>query len=312
MPDHARDSTRWRPHVHVPIFDFVHSTHRSRDPVAIALCALLSVASSAVARAQTDYYNTDRGRPVQIEDAYPTERYAFELKLAPVRLERARGGVYSWEVEPEIAYGILPRTHVEVGVPIAYSDAGSERRSGLAGIDLSVLHNLNAETTTLPALGLRADLRAPVGNLAPERSYGSLAGLATRTFPSFRVHVNAQYTLGAEPAVPASPSPVGGGVADVDANTAELSRWLAGFAVDRTLPLSSILFTAEAYARQPIVSSRDLEYTVGTGVRYQWSTLLAVDAGIGRRLTGDDRAWYVTFGTAYVFGVASLMPGGAR
>jgi hypothetical protein len=261
--------------------------------------------------AQTDYYNTDRGRPVQIEDAYATERYAFELKLAPVRLERARGGVYRWEVEPEIAYGILPRTQVEVGVPIAYADLGSERRSGLAGIDLSVLHNLNVETRTLPALGIRADLRVPVGNLAPEHTYGSVTGLATRTLRALRVHLNGQYTLGPEPSLglPASSS---GTAAGDGTNAAELSRWLAGFAVDRTLPLRSVLFTGEAYARQPIVSSQEVEYTLGTGVRYQWSTQLAVDAGIGRRLTGENRAWYVTFGTAYVFGMASLMPGGTR
>jgi hypothetical protein len=34
--------------------------------------------------AQTDYYNTDAGRPITVEDAYATERYAFELQLAPV------------------------------------------------------------------------------------------------------------------------------------------------------------------------------------------------------------------------------------
>ncbi|MBA3405624.1 MAG: hypothetical protein H0U13_13250, partial [Gemmatimonadaceae bacterium] len=66
------------------------------------------VLSPPLLGAQTDYYNTDAGRPVQIEDAYATERYAFELKLAPVRLERAIGGVYNFGIEPEIAYGILP------------------------------------------------------------------------------------------------------------------------------------------------------------------------------------------------------------
>jgi hypothetical protein len=276
----------------------------------VALALLGGAPARAVA--QTDYYNTDRGRPVQIEDAYPTERYAFELKLAPVRLERASGGVYRWEVEPEVAYGILPRTQLEVGVPIAYAEVGSERRSGLAGIDLSVLHNLNVETRTLPALGVRADLRAPVGNLAPENTYGSVTALATRTLRALRVHLNGQYTLGPEPSVLASPPSSSGAAAGIDADAAELSRWLAGFAVDKTLPLRSVLFTGEAYARQPIVSSQGVEYTVGTGVRYQWNTQLAVDAGVGRRLTGGNRAWYVTFGTAYVFGMASLMPGGAR
>ena len=276
---------------------------------AIAGVSLAVPAIRAVA--QTDYYNTDRGRPVQIEDAYPTERYAFELKLAPVRLERARGGVYSWEVDPEIAYGFLPRTQLDVGVPIAYADVGSEHRAGLAGLDLSALYNLNAETTTLPALGVRADVLVPVGNLAPDRAYGSFTGLATRTFPALRIHANAQYTLGSAPGVDSSPS-VGGTSVALDENAAELSRWLAGVVVDKTLPLHSVLFSAEAYARQPIISSQDVEYVVGTGVRYQLNTLLAVDAGVGRRLNGASRAWYVTFGTAYAFGVASLMPGGAR
>lgn len=52
-------------------------------PVLIASVAFL-LGSSRLA-AQTDYYNTDAGRPVQVEDAYATERYAFEMKLAPVR-----------------------------------------------------------------------------------------------------------------------------------------------------------------------------------------------------------------------------------
>ena len=71
---------------------------RSSSRVLTTVGALVSLGGFATrADAQTDYYNTDRGRPVQIEDAYPTERYAFELKLAPVRLERARGGLYRWE-----------------------------------------------------------------------------------------------------------------------------------------------------------------------------------------------------------------------
>ena len=195
---------------------------------------------------------------------YPTERYAFEFELAPVRLERARGGVYRWEVEPEIAYGILPRTQVEVGVPIAYADVGTERRPGLAGVDLSVLHNPDVETRTLPALGIRADLRADVGTFAPENTYGSVTALATRTLRPLRMHLNAQYTLGPEPSA-TLPASLGRAAAELDADTAEPSRWLAGLAVDRTQPLRSVLFTGEAYARQPIVSSRDVEYRSARG-----------------------------------------------
>jgi hypothetical protein len=263
---------------------------------------LMSCLPATPLAAQTDYYNTDRGRPVQIEDAYTTERHAFELKLAPVRLERSSGGIYDWELEPEIAYGIFPRTHVEVGVPIAYADlGGAERRSGIAGIDLSVMHNLNVESRTLPAFGLRADVLAPVGSLAPDRAYASLTGMATRTYGWMRFHVNGQYTFGS--------APLANGT---DTRPVERSRWLAGLAADKTFPLSSLLLTGEVYAQRPLVAESAVEYTVGTGVRYQWSPTLALDAGVGRRLTGDDRAWYVTFGTAYAFALASLIPTGAR
>jgi hypothetical protein len=267
---------------------------------AIAAAPLLLVAGLAPrADAQTDYYNTDRGRPVQVEDAFPTERYAFELKLAPVRLERTRDGVYRWGLDPELAYGILPRTQIELGAPITWVDAAGARRSGLAGLELSALHGLNVESRTLPAFALRADLLAPVGALAPDDPTGTFTAIATRTFRLLRVHANAQVTAGPTPDATA-------------ANLTEQSRWLAGVAADRTFPLRSLLVTGELLARQPIASDAPLEWTLGTGVRWQWSPRLAIDAGVGRRLTGDERAWYVTFGSAYAFALAALLPGGAR
>lgn len=255
--------------------------------------------------AQTDFYNTDRGRPIQIEDAYATERYALELKLAPVRLERSDAALYRWGVEPEIAYGILPRTHIEVGVPLSYSELGTQKRSGVMGIDVSLLHNFNIETRTLPALAVRADLLAPVGNLAPAHPYATFTGLATRTFRWARFHVNGQYTAGPNGDRTATPTDIAA------AGSAELSRWLAGVAVDKTYPLKSLLVTAALYARAPLSARAAAapEWNAGTGARYQMNPTLALDAGFGRRLNGDDRGWYVTFGTAYAFGIAALFPG---
>ena len=64
---------------------------------------VIVLAAASPLHGQTDYYNTDAGRPILIEDAYPVERYAFELQLAPVRLERERGGLCNWGFEPELA-----------------------------------------------------------------------------------------------------------------------------------------------------------------------------------------------------------------
>jgi hypothetical protein len=264
----------------------------------IGLATAFMVAT-ATAHAQTEYYNTDRGRPFQIEDAYVTERRGVEVKLAPLRLERTSGGAYHWGIDPEIAWGFLPRTQMEIGAPLAFNEVGSRRQSGLAGLDISVMHNLNVETRAWPALALRADVLAPVGGLAPAQAYPSLTGVVTRTGRWGRVHLNAQYTAGgalsATSAAPQTTAPLG---------VPELSRWLAGFAIDRTFPLRSTLIGGELFARKPLIAGEPIEYDAGAGVRYQLSPMLALDAGLGRRLNGDAEGWYVTFGSAYVFGLA--------
>lgn len=259
--------------------------------IAAGAAVLLVAAGARTARAQTDYYNTDAGRPITVEDAYPVERRAFELQLAPLRLERAAGGVYTWGLEPEIAFGILPRTHVELGLPLAHRDAGiGGGTSGIAGLELGLFHNLNVETA-IPALAVAAEAIFPVGGMAPDRTYASAKGIATKTLPWLRFHLNGQYTFGEAP----GPTESGG--------AHELSRWLGGIAVDRTFPLRSLLVTAELVARQPIHDEEDVAWDAGTGLRYQFSPRLALDAGIGRQLTGSAQAWSVTFGTAYAFGL---------
>ena len=181
--------------------------------------------------AQTDYYNTDVGRPIRVQDAYAIEHRGLELQATPVRLERGRGGQYRWGFEPAIEYGVLPRTQIEVAFPLAWIDASpSTRRSGLAGIDLSVLHNLNVETQ-LPALAVGAGVLLPVGSLSATRAYPSIIGIATRTFSQARLHVNAQYTFGNAPPVTANAS-----TALVGGQVIELSpRWAIDGGIGRQL-----------------------------------------------------------------------------
>ncbi len=288
------------PNLTTPIFHITQGARPRSSWAALAggaalLIAALSVPAAAV-YAQTDFYNTDAGRPIRIEDAYALERRAFELQAAPLRLERGAGGLYRWGIEPALAYGILPRTQIEVGFPLAFieSGPGGRRRSGLAGIDISALHNLNVETR-IPALAIAAQVLIPAGNLGPDRLYPSLTGIATKTFPWARFHVNGQYTFGK--------APDGGTVSTVGAQVIEISRWLGGIAVDRTLPLRSLLLTGELYAQGGLADARETEWNTAVGTRYQLSPRLAMDAGIGRRLTGADRTWFLTGGGAFAFGL---------
>ncbi len=272
------------------------SPRRLRYTLLLIVGLMAAAIAPAPAHAQTDYYNTDTGRPIHIEDAYPVERRGLEIQAAPLRLERANG-VYHWGVEPELAYGVLPRTQIEIGAPLAYIDAGALGRSaGLAGIDLSVLHNLNVETS-IPALGIVASVLLPVGGLGPDEIYPSLKGIVTRTLQWARFHVNVEYTFSPEvKALGAADEPVGAGAV-------ELSRWMAGLAVDRTFPLRSMLITAELYAREPLRADEDVEWNTGGGVRYQLTPRWAIDGGVGGRISGDEKGWYATFGTAYALGV---------
>jgi hypothetical protein len=267
--------------------------------VATAVLVALS-AISAPAAAQKDYYKLDKNRPSRISDAYTTERYAIDVKMAPLRLEREAGGMYHWEFEPEVAYGILPRTSIEVGLPFAIVDGGAAgRRSGVAGLDLSLFHNLNVETRTLPALAIRGDVLLPVGSLGPDRAYPAVTGLATRTFSWARFHVNAQYGFGTSPEeIEQAP--------DVETGK-DVSRWLAGVAVDRVFPLRALLLVGNVYARQPLHEEDPVEWNAGAGFRYQVNPYLVVDSGLERRLTGA-ATWQFTVGAAYQFALRGLIP----
>ena len=272
-----------------------HRGNRRPMPITIASCFLLTLllASTAPAMAQTDYYNTDAGRPLRIEDALAVERRAFEIQAAPLRLERSRAGVYHWEVEPELAYGILPRTHVEIGLPLMFIDGGAgERTAGLAGVHLSAFHSLNAETS-MPALAVAGSVLLPAGSLGPDEAYASVKGIMTRTFTWARFHANGEYTFGSRLAAD-----------DADKlGAAEVSSWIAGIAVDRTFPLRAFLVGGELYARQPMHAEEELEWNTALGIRYQLDPRFNIDGGVGRRLTGDEQGWHFTFGTAYAFGL---------
>ena len=270
-----------------------HLHSRAMRAVRGLLAALLALPLAAVAlTAQTDYYNTDAGRPISVEDAYPIERRALELQLAPLRLERTEG-LYAWGLEPEVAVGLLPRTQVEVGFPLAWLDFGDgHSRRGLAGIEVAALHNLNVETS-IPAFAIAAEVLLPGGPLGPDEPYPTVKAIATKTFPWLRFHVNGAWTFGDAPVVDDGHL----------AHASELSRWMGGLAVDRVVPLESFLLTGELVARRPMAESADVAWDVAAGTRYQLDARIALDAGAGYRLTGEENGWFVTFGAALSLGL---------
>jgi hypothetical protein len=256
-----------------------------------ALVASLVITMTAPLSAQTDFYNTSVGRPLRIEDASPVEYRGVELDLAPLRWESGRNATHRWFLHPEAAVGLFPRTQLQVGLPLAFVDEQPSSARGLAGVEISALHALNAETS-IPAFAVAGDMLLPAGSLGPSAPYGTFKAIMTRTLRVARVHANAQFTVG--PTIDEN---------GADGGAFEVSRWLGGIAVDKTFPLRSLLLSVESFAEQPIASGTAVEWNAGAGARLQLAPRWAVDAGVGRRFAGDDRMWYVTLGSAYALGL---------
>ena len=266
-----------------------------RSVVRAASAVAFGLLTAAPVAAQTDYYNTGTGRPLRIEDAHSVEFRAIEMNVAPLRLERARGGAYRWSVHPEVGLGVLPRTQLQVGLPLAYIEApASASRTGIAGVELAALYTLNAETA-IPAMAIGADVFLPVGSLAGDNAYATFKGIMTRTLPWARFHVNAELTAG--PSIALADSLAG---AD---HAADVSRWLVGLAADKTFPLRSLLIGGEVFAERPVDPSATVAWSAGAGARFQLTPRWTLDGGLGRRFSGDDQTWYVTLGSAFAIGI---------
>jgi hypothetical protein len=245
----------------------------------------------AVARAQLDYRNLDDDRPTLIEDAYPVERYAFEM-LAPWRFARTSGtrGVHSFV--PELEYGLFSNFNLGLKLPISRVGAAGGSEWGISGLRVFGFYNFNTEGRGLPALAVRADATFPVGRLAGEGTRVTAKAVATRSWGKTRIHLNAAYTLGSDrPLAAADPA----------------NKWWLGGAVDRTLFRQSTLLIAEAYALRS-TSSQPVELNTSLGLRYQWTPLMVVDLGIARRLRSTGPDFEVTLGVSRAFGLAGLLP----
>ena len=286
----------------------------SSNVAALAQCAARLVRygatlaiAPAIARAQTDYFNLDRGRPLHVQDAVAIERYALELQAAPVHWSRGRSGRDVWTVEPELSWGMMPRTQLGLGVAVIHvPGVNGLRQINQTSLHLSALHALNVESLTLPAFALSAGLDVPFGTFATPRTYPSVGIALTRTTSIGRLHANAD--LGLAESELAAPDDCG---PQDPLAPHDQSRWVVGVAVDRALALRSMLVAAEVLVRRPVIANSDVEWRAAGGVRWQLDPRWSLNAGIGRAF-GFAREWSVTFGAARSIGLVRLMPGGQR
>lgn len=292
----------------------------------------VSAALSLPAQAQTEYRNLEAGRPIRMADATPTERYALDLDLTTLRLERLSLGRYRLQYEPRIAYGIMPRTEVSVRVPSFYRERSISPRGGIAGVGIGAEYQLVMEGLHAPAIALAGEAFIPTGPNALRESY-SVKGLLTRSFPLLRLHLNASY--GSFPVreitggggvllppvidgpcnfeIPETGMPMrafcGAGEMEQLSNLATVIvtkyRWVAGAGIDKTFALKSLLLAADVFVEKYEKVGRPSDWTAEGGARKQLTHYMVVDAAIGRRFTGISPSWFATAGTTFTmpFGI---------
>ncbi len=271
--------------------------------LAAATAVVLAAAGPGDLRAQTDFYNLDKGRPLRVEDAYGTKRYAFELKVSPLTLSQGPDRIVRYQPNVEIKHGILPGLDVSAGLGLGVERPGEDgtRRTDTE-LELASLLNLTTETRRLPALAVRL-----TGHLPLEGDHGrtlELRGIATRSLAGpVRGHLNGGWTFGDDAA----------------------ERWWAGLALDYVLPFHHFLILGEAYVADPVepesltpapppgangsANGGGRRVHTTAGFRYQLNPVMALDAGVGRSWTGDTAVdWLLTLGFTYEFAVRSLMP----
>ncbi len=240
------------------------------------------------AAAQIDYRNLDSGRPTAVEDAYPLERYAFDLS-GGYRFVRTGPGRSQQTFEPELQYGL--RRGLAVGIKAPWTDRG------LAGLRLFALFNIRTERPGLPGLALRLDGALPWGSEGGGGVASIFRLLATRSFGRNRLHLNAGIGVN-RPAVPAGAEPI--------------PRWSAGLALDHTLIRSSTLLVGEITAERE-TGGASTAATAAFGLRRQMTPTVVLDAGLSFRVARGERSMPgVTLGVSHSFGIAGLMPGGRR
>ncbi|MDV3294526.1 MAG: DUF3187 family protein [Brachybacterium paraconglomeratum] len=247
--------------------------------------------------AQIDYRNLDDDRPVRTEDAYPVERYAFELIL-PYHFEAEADGASVHVTVPELAYGLFANAQVGVKAPVAAVTEAGETEIGLSGMRVFALYNFNTEGRWLPALSLRGDLSLPVGNLGGEATRFTLKAIATRSWGATRAHLNGAWSFGEDDEALAVAEPA--------------DRWSMSLAVDHALIRRSLLLIGEVAASEA-VRGAPTEVNTAIGFRWQWTPTFVLDAGLQRRLrddVGPDIG--LTLGLSHAFALHGLMPSRSR
>jgi len=250
-------------------------------PVLVALLLLLPVSASAI-----DHTNLDEGRPVRVEDAYaiPTGEIAVETG-AGVTLRHHGGNRGFFPIE--FWYGALANFQIGIGTTLSTNPHEIEEPPKAGDVRIGALYNLNQETLSMPAFGMRVDVEVPTGVDAKGVDI-AVKGIVTKSFERLTLHLNAGYEF-------------------VTASGRDERDGRYTLAIGGSYPLGAPLFTratlvGDVFAEQSL-RRRD-STTVGAelGGRYQLTPRMVWDVGVGTEFAGPGDRSTFSFTTGLSFG----------
>ena len=262
-----------------------------RSFITCLLAVALWAGTALPLSAQEDFRNTDRGRPLLVEDSYPLELREWEFEFGGRGRLAEGSGQDGAGLRAGLKTGLPRNTQVGLEFELAAERDDSGTEFGFGGVGAHVLHNLNREAWSWPAFAVRAEVHGP-GSASIGRDDWSfeLTGLATRSVGRLRLHANGGRRFGTE----------GRG----------RDAWRAGLAADYPIGLFSRLVMADVFVEVPEGAGRTRMW-LELGSRWQLTNSSVLDLGLATRLdeweVGRANA-ALTLGFSLAFGIPGLTP----
>lgn len=248
---------------------------------------LLLLLSAPLAAWALDHDNLDPNRPVQMEDAYAIPQGEIGLENG-VRVNDRRTGRTRIAFQPQIIYGVLRNTQLEIQSDLLtepHTVAGANKSGDLR---VGVLYNFNTETLMLPAFAVRLEADMPTG--VNSRGVDTeVTGILTRSFGRLRVHMNTGYTILGAPR---------------GRERNGMYRFVGALSYPIGYPYRfRETLIVDVYTRQSNYINQRNNTGVEVGIRHQLSSRVVLDGGVGTEFIGpsDRSAFNGTVGLSIGF-----------
>jgi len=255
---------------------------RMTNGIAVVLLLVTTGPASAI-----DHKNLDEGRPLRLDDAYAISTGEIAVE-AGAGFRLIRHGADQGVFPVEVLYGAVPNFQIGVGTTLFTNPHEVDDRPKSGDLHLSALYNLNQETLTLPAFGIKLGLGVPTG-IDARGWVVEVKGIVTKSIERVSLHLNAGY--------------------EFITNTRDEERdGRYELALGFSYPLGAPQFTratlvGDVFAEQ--AGHRGESTTVGTevGVRFQLTPRLVWDIGVGTEFAGpaSRSPFFATTGLSFGF-----------